>query len=285
MKKHRGIRTLVVVSVVLMVLGSLCIGVGIAKGGDLRYLHVDKDTVDWWPFNGSFGIQLGDSFDFTSWEEEKHSYKERWDQSLQEVESLSLDVTLGDVRIERGKENKITFLDIRKEKVNIKQEKGNVTVTVDNPDISKGNRNRNDTIIVTLKDKQYERIYVEDKLGDIQLKNLSAKHITIEEKLGDITLEHIVSKDLAIAQSAGDIEVDGQLYGNSVVKSSMGNITIHVRGDQKDYRYRVKNTMGDTQIQNREWELSCEAEEGNRSSDNYLQLHSSMGDIDLQFEG
>ena len=48
MKKHRGIRTLVVVSVVLMVLGSLCIGVGIAKGGDLRYLHVDKDTVDWW---------------------------------------------------------------------------------------------------------------------------------------------------------------------------------------------------------------------------------------------
>ena len=256
MKKHRGIRTLVVVSVVLMVLGSLCIGVGIAKGGDLRYLHVDKDTVDWWPFDGSFGIQLGDSFDFTSWEEEKHSYKERWDQSLQEVESLSLDV---------------------------KQEKGNVTVTVDNPDISKGNRN--DTIIVTLKDKQYERISVEDKLGDIQLKNLSAKHITIEEKLGDITLEHIVSKDLAIAQSAGDIEVDGQLYGNSVVKSSMGDITIHVRGDQKDYRYRVKNTMGDTQIQNREWELSCDAEEGNRSSDNYLQLHSSMGDIDLQFEG
>ena len=243
MKTHRGIRTLVVVSVVLMVLGSLCIGVGIAKGGDLRYLHVDKDTVDWWPFNGSFGIQLGDSFDFTSWEEEKHSYKERWDQSLQEVESLSLDVSLGDVRIERGKENKITFLDIRKEKVNIKQEKGNVTVTVDNPDISKGNRNRNDTIIVTLKDKQYERIYVED------------------------------------------IEVDGQLYGNSVVKSSMGDITIHVRGDQKDYRYRVKNTMGDTQIQNREWELSCDAEEGNRSSDNYLQLHSSMGDIDLQFEG
>ena len=192
----------------------------------MRYLHVDKDTVDWWPFNGSFGIQLGDSFDFTSWEEEKHSYKERWDQSLQEVESLSLDVTLGDVRIERGKENKITFLDIRKEKVNIKQEKGNVTVTVDNPDISKGNRNRNDTIIVTLKDKQYERISVEDKLGDIQLKNLSAKHITIEEKLGDITLEHIVSKDLAIAQSAGDIEVDGQLYGNSVVKSSMGDITM-----------------------------------------------------------
>lgn len=136
-----------------------------------------------------------------------------------------------------------------------------------------------------MKDKQYERISVEDKLGDIQLKNLSAKHITIEEKLGDITLEHIVSKDLAIAQSAGDIEVDGQLYGNSVVKSSMGDITIHVRGDQKDYRYRVKNTMGDTQIQNREWELSCDAEEGNRSSDNYLQLHSSMGDIDLQFEG
>ncbi len=66
--------------------------------------------------------------------------------------------------------------------MNIKQEKGNVTVTVDNPDISKGNRN--DTIIVTLKDKQYERISVEDKLGDIQLKNLSAKHITIEEKLG-----------------------------------------------------------------------------------------------------
>lgn len=44
MKTHRGIRTLVVVSVVLMVLGSLCIGVGIAKGGDLRYLHVDNGS-------------------------------------------------------------------------------------------------------------------------------------------------------------------------------------------------------------------------------------------------
>ncbi len=75
--------------------------------------------------------------------------------------------------------------------------------------------------------------------------------------------------------------MDGQLYGNSVVKSSMGDITIHVRGDQKDYRYRVKNTMGDTQIQNREWELSCDAEEGNRSSDNYLQLYTAVWGISI----
>lgn len=32
MKKHRGIRALVLVSIALMILGSLCIGVGIAKG-------------------------------------------------------------------------------------------------------------------------------------------------------------------------------------------------------------------------------------------------------------
>lgn len=282
MKKHRGIRALVLVSIALMVLGSLCIGVGIAKGGDLRYLHVGKDTVDWWPFKGSFGIQLDNTLSFTSWEDEEYSYNERWDQPLQEVKSLSLDIRLGDVRVERGKENKITFLDIRKETVKVKQEKGVVTITVDNPEVFKGNRD--DTVIITLKDTQYERIHINNKLGDVQLASLSAKHISVEEKLGDITLENIVSRDLTIAQSAGDIEVDGQLYGNSVVKNSMGDIVIHVRGSQKDYRYRVKNTMGDTQIQNREWELQCDTEEGNWSSNNYLQLYSSMGDIDLQFE-
>lgn len=282
MKKHRGIRALILVSIALMILGSLCIGVGIAKGGDLRYLHVGKDTVDWWPFKGSFGIQLDNTLSFTSWEDEEYSYNERWDQPLQEVKSLSLDIRLGDVRVERGKENKITFLDIRKETVKVKQEKGVVTITVDNPEVFKGNRD--DTVIITLKDTQYERIHINNKLGDVQLASLSAKHISVEEKLGDITLENIVSRDLTIAQSAGDIEVDGQLYGNSVVKNSMGDIVIHVRGSQKDYRYRVKNTMGDTQIQNRGWELQCDTEEGNRSSNNYLQLYSSMGDIDLQFE-
>ncbi|WP_264471169.1 DUF4097 family beta strand repeat-containing protein, partial [Thomasclavelia ramosa] len=68
-----------------------------------------------------------------------------------------------------------------------------------------------------MKDTQYERIHINNKLGDVQLASLSAKHISVEEKLGDITLENIVSRDLTIAQSAGDIEVDGQLYGNSVV--------------------------------------------------------------------
>ena len=40
MKKHRGIRALVLVSIALMILGSLCIGVGIAKGGDLSLIHI-----------------------------------------------------------------------------------------------------------------------------------------------------------------------------------------------------------------------------------------------------
>ena len=283
MRKHKGIRALVLVSVIFMILGSLCIGVGIAKGGDLRYLHVGKDTVSWWPFRGTFGIQLGDHFGVASWQEDENvTTGNRWEQKLKDIKSLTLEIQLGDVRIERGNENKITFLDIREKDVTIQQEQASVSVKVDNSDVMRGDHD--DTVIITLKDTQYERIRIDNKLGDVQVSNLSAKHISVEEKLGDISLENITSSDLSVLQSAGDIDVEGRLLGNSVVKNSLGDIDVTIRGDQKDYRYKVKNSMGDTQIQDREWEVHCDVEEGNQSSGNYLQIHSSMGEIDLYFE-
>ena len=63
----------------------------------------------------------------------------------------------------------------------------------------------------------------------------------------------------------------------------MGDIEVQVHGSQEDYRYKVKNSMGDTQIQQHDYDVHCDVEEGNSSSKNYIQLHSSMGDIELHF--
>ena len=281
MKKHRGIRIAVIVSIILMIMGSLCIGVGIASGGDLRYLHVGKDTVSWWPFQGTFGIGFGD-YDTAFWlDDDETDTASRWEQHLQEVTSLTLDIRLGDVRIERGSENKISFLHIRKQDVSVDNKQGVITAKVENSDVLRNNRK--DAVIITLKDAQYDRIQIDNKLGDVQIHNLSARHIGVEEKLGDISLKDIISNDLTIKQSAGDIEVEGRLMGNSIIKSSMGDIEVQVHGSQEDYRYKVKNSMGDTQIQQHDYDVHCDVEEGNSSSKNYIQLHSSMGDIELHF--
>lgn len=274
MKQRKRRLYIIVISIVCMVLGAFCIGIGLAKGGDLRYLHVGKDTVSWWPFHGNIGVgvYVDDNTD--------DGNKEKWEESLSDISSLTLEVAYGDVKIQRGSENKLSFRDIDRDDVTLEQADGQLTIRVENERVFDGS---DEEVVVTLTDRQYENIRIVNQLGDIDIKDVYAKHMDIDEKMGDISLKNIMCADLLIEQSAGDIDVEGQLKGNSVIRNSMGDIDVKIEGRQSDYRYKVKNSLGDTEIQEREYEGMCDIEEGNPSSSNYVQIHSKMGDIELAF--
>lgn len=145
-------RTLVVVSVVLMVLDQPYVLVGIAKVAICAICML----------TGYGRRRQRQQASVYSWEIALILHPGRRRSTAIRAAGISrcrkwnrcLDVSLGDVRIERlGKENEITFLDIRKEKVNIKQEKNNVTSYRRQSDISKS-RNGNEI-------RQHDYSYVE----------------------------------------------------------------------------------------------------------------------------
>ena len=85
MKKHNGIKVTLIISIICVIIGAFCIGMGIVQNGDIAYLRVDNQTAPWWPFHGSFGIHLEEVA-------EDISKTKTFSQTFDDVDKLELNV-------------------------------------------------------------------------------------------------------------------------------------------------------------------------------------------------
>lgn len=267
-------RILVIAAVLLTLLGGAFIGVGIAQGGSLRYLHVGKDTASWWPFSGTFGIGYDGA-----WEEEHY---QSWKRSLPHNEDLSLDISIGDIVFQEGETQEIQFQNFNKEDVTIKQEHQTTKIKVKGEGAFLHNNHKK--VIVTMPKKAFKKIEIDNKMGDITMDNLYVDKLEIEVKMGDIKVHHLVSKALQVENKAGDIEIFGNLTGRSEIENKMGDITVAVKGKAEDYFMHVQTKMGDTSINGSSYEGSSDIRQGKENSANQIRMEAKMGDVKLRFD-
>lgn len=282
MKKSNHTKIFFGVAIVLMVAGAICLGVGVAEGGSLHYVSIDRETASWWPFKDarliSFGF-LDDTDEFDGISIASNSHKSTYTQDLQDVSSLHIDMDLGDIELVRGSENTVRFENIDKKYVDCKEENGSVTLKVDHP--NSWSNSYNEKIIIELKDREYDLIEIENKLGELELEGIKAKKFHIVSKLGSVDLNDITSKDLYVEEKSGNIDIEGNLKGNSIIMNKMGETTVEINGNEKDYRLSVENKMGDTTILDNDYQGSVSITRGDEKAENFVKVESKMGDVEV----
>lgn len=273
MKKRKGIKVFIIIAFVFILLGSIFIGAGLMKGGSLKYLSISKETASWWPFeHGSMGINF-DIFD-----EDISVSTKNYEETLDSVKSVFIDADAADITIRRGTQNKLIYKIRKKEYLSIRNNHGDLNIQVDHHNHL---HNMNTKIILELRDDVYDSIIVDSKMGDVLIEDVHAKAMNVNMKLGDVELKNIVSQSLNVDQKCGDIDVEGVLLNKTTISNKLGETQVYVRGNKNDYRYEVKNTMGDSEILGMEHEFSTDISSGNAAAHNLIQIDNKLGDIEL----
>lgn len=286
MKKHKRIGVLCIVGVVFLVIGGAVFGAGLASGGSLHYLQVNKNTASWWPFShGSMGIGIDfddyfdddfdDDFDFTGSFQSGESYGE----DLGEVKSIQINADAGEIELRRGTTNHIEYRTRKKEFVSFTNTDGNLSITIDHNNTYM--HNIDEKIVITLSDTLYEEVRIDCDLGDVFVDGIRAKSYDLRLALGDIDLENITSEAFFLDQKCGDIDVQGNLIGKTTISNKLGDTDVELLGNANEYRYSVNNTLGDTSVFGNERDGSASMEGGNTDAKNFISIDNKLGDIDL----
>lgn len=272
MKRNNFTKVLISIALVLIILGSICIGVGFIKGGELKYMSLNKYTISWWPFDNDIDE---DEFNNQSIQTSKNL------QLQNDMNNLIITADVGDIEVIRGSSNKIVLNKMNQKNINVEEKDGITNISVKHDTYF--NNSNQEKIIVQLRDKEYKDIQIKSDLGKIKVDDIRSEKFQIHAQLGEIEMERIYSKDLYVNQSSGDVNVEGVLLGNSVIKNSLGKIDVEVRGEQNDYRYDVKTSLGKTKIQKETFKGSSSISQGDKNANNYLKIDCSMGDVKLSF--
>lgn len=274
MKKHRGMKITLIVAMVFVIIGAILVGAGIAKGGSLRYLSVNSQTASWWPFHKA-SVGIGGSFD----DDDNNAKKVHYDKSFETVRSLQVDVGIADIEIRKGNENRIVYRSNRDDDIKVSNKDGALTLVIKNDKII--TNNSASKLIIYLKDATYEKLFIDIKIGDIDIIDFHAKDIEIYSKLGDIDMEGLYSERLMIDQKCGDIDVEGQLLQTTTIHNKLGDTEVNIRGNREDYRYEINNNLGDSEILGMEKEYSAKMTGGNSQAKHFVQIDNTMGDLEF----
>lgn len=282
MKKIINTRSIVICAILSILIGSFCIGAGVMKGGDLKYLHIGKDTVSWWPFRMTIGIFQNEMYDdhfvevgFT----DKNGTGSTTD--IKDIKSLKIDMNRGDIDIRKGNVNKIELQNIDPSDMKLNNEDGNVNIQVDLP---------NSTILVsnpkikiTIKEDILDDVNVNLDLGDITFNDVKAKHFDVSNSLGDFKATRIESDEMNVNLDAGDVDIEGMLSNTTTIQNHLGDIKLRIDGLKEDYNYKIKNDLGDTSYADATYDFRCDIDNGNQSAMHMLDIKQNLGDIKVSF--
>lgn len=276
MKKHKGMKIATVIGIVVLLLGAILFGAGLAYGGSLRYLSVNKQTVSWWPFShGSIGIGNGefqnendDDYFGGSWN--------RYQGDLGDIKVVDIKVDMGDVEIKRGSQNVIKYQVKDDKYITINNINGNLSIDI-NHDLFKNNSFA--SVVLELKDKDYDKISIQNKLGDIDVEGIHAKAMDIDLDLGDIDMEAIYSESFLLNQQCGDIDISGTLLGKSEIYNKLGSTDVLIQGDEESYQYSIHNTLGDTNVLGNDHVGRANVQGGYKTAKNSIKIEDKLGDI------
>lgn len=269
MNKNRGKKVVIIIAFSCILLGAVLVGAGFAQGGNLRYLSINSETVSWWPFKHS-SLGIGFDFDDTSGSD----YEER----LGTIHSIQIDSDASDIIIRRGSENKVSYRAHKKKYVTCRNDNGVLTIKVDHNNVL---HNVSTKVIVELKDDQLDKLFIDNDLGDLDIKDIHAKNMDIRMSLGDIEVKNVMTEKLSIDQKCGDIEVEGRLLNQTNITNKLGETDVKINGNRNEYRYEINNSLGDTEVLGSDHEFSADIEGGNNNAKHFVSIDNKLGDIEF----
>lgn len=293
MKKHKGMKATFIISILCIMIGAFCVGMGIVQDGSIAYLHVDNETADWWPFRGSFGINLGELTDNTA-----ATYE--FSQTFDDVNKLELDVVAITTTIRVGNSNSLHFYNIKKDQVSVSStsnslkiqsknrrfmDKARLDITVRKADILK----KLDIDVaaghLAADGLRIKDLIVEGDATDVEMDDIQVQRkMELSARAGSIVMKNMMSAHSELDVQAGSVELYGDFQGKTKIECEAGSVDLYLQGKEDSYGYKIKNKIGSVELGKHDYSgLSNEISERNSAS-NQLEIDCEAGSVEVHFD-
>jgi len=96
-----------------------------------------------------------------------------------------------------------------------------------------------------------------------------------------MAVKNLTAYDTKFDCGVGEIEINGILRGENVIKCGVGRISLDLKGNEKDYSYKLVSGLGNVVIDSQSYHRVNKSIDNN--SDNLLILECGIGSIDVDF--
>lgn len=318
------IKVALIVSLVLVILGSLCCAVSLGIGfnyGDF-WADVEDGKYSFGPIDAIHKVagrnRLNWKDDGGSWkgaDGEDYTFQWSGDNEENKVDKLDLEVYYGTVNIvENTEDTENIQVSVEYRKKNhrriVEAYKDGATLRVKETG-SKRSRNNDSTRITIripkeLQDNALKEIILEQDAGDINLDtSLVAEHIVIDvnagecqgngevtalEKCsvdvgaGEIDLRRVETPKLTLNANVGEIDVAALTADDIVVDCGIGAIDATVCGREQDYNYDISCSVGEITIGEDTYAGLGSRKKINNSADKKMVIDCNVGEVDISFD-
>lgn len=222
--------------------------------------------------------------DQTTQNETKAEISEMNDSGIQRI---SIQVDLGDVRIEKGKE--LQFQAIGVPEKEYKTYTSQNTLYIQSAYRFRFRISRNSIRylyrLTIPENMRMTYMEIECKLGNVVLSDVNIKELQIKEHLGDIRLTNVNCEQMSLTQKMGEIDYIGHHPGNMVLKNAMGSIDVVIHDDETHYNYDCSAAMGTVKINGDSSEgINTSLKRTHQDAAYSIEAKNRMGDIKLCFQ-
>lgn len=231
----------------------------------------------------SFGGRLFD-FDMGGTSDATYDY--------QNIESLDIDIDAGTLLIRSGEKFRVVTKNVYISSFNHSLKDGVLTITYKITRTSFDVRNFHFGYFPWTNPKSVITVYLPEgthldssKLtigaGKIEMDSLDTGTIHIKVGAGEVTVADLKAQDANLDCGVGNIQITGEITGDSIVKCGVGQISLDLKGDPKDYDYKVKVGLGSTQINDDTFSGSTDKTETNDGATGSFDLDCGVGEIKI----
>lgn len=258
-------KTIVGISIVCIVIGSICMGLGLVMGGSFRALQVSMGFD-----RSGFVFREYDDIEFEN-------------QTLSDITSLKIDMDMGDVTIIEGNDDDIRISNMVKDQytLDVNGSKAELKLnTRSGFSIFNFGTDYSQDIVVTIPEGyKFENLEIKNSMGNIDLEDLQVDSMTLVANMGDIDGENLKTNELFVENDMGKIQLEGIFLNETEITNSMGDIDVIVNDDISNYDYEADCSLGTVYINGKKGNSSQSVR-----SNNKITIKDSMGDISLDFD-
>lgn len=293
MKKHNGIKVTLIISIICVIIGAFCIGMGIVQNGDIAYLRVDNQTAPWWPFHGSFGIHLEEVA-------EDISKTKTFSQTFDDVDKLELNVAAVNTTIRVGDNNSLRFSNIYENQVSVSRStntmkvdvknkhflhKARLDITLKKEDLLKKLEIDASTGHLTVQGLRLKDLIVDGDATEVEMQKVQvSRKMELSAQAGSIDMKEMVSEHSEFDVQAGSIDVSGDLRGKSKIDCQAGSVNLYLQDKENQYGYQIKNEVGSVELGEQDYSgLSNEISVRNDAK-NQLDIDCQAGSVEIAFD-
>lgn len=117
--------------------------------------------------------------------------------------------------------------------------------------------------------------------GNINANNVIADKVKVEGGVGTINFEDVHFTDADLSCGVGTLNINGVMLGDNQLDCGVGSVHIDLTGDVSDYDFDIDSGVGSIRVNG---EKVRDNELRNRSAANFIEIDGGVGDVTIDID-